>query len=47
MVELAKKQHAKALDILQSDRAMLDKLARTLYEKETITGKEFMAILNE
>ncbi len=46
VVELVKKQHAKALDILQNDRPMLDKLAKTLYEKETITGEEFMAILN-
>ncbi len=46
VVELVKKQHEKALDILRSDRDMLDKLAKVLYEKETITGEEFMAILN-
>ena len=33
-------------DIRQTNRAKLDELARFLYEKETITGDEFMAILN-
>ena len=36
----------KALDILQNDRAKLDELAKYLHEKETITGEEFMRILN-
>ena len=35
-----------ALDILQNDRAKLDELAKYLHEKETITGEEFMRILN-
>ena len=46
VVALVKRQHAKAADILQTNRAKLDELARFLYEKETITGDEFMAILN-
>ena len=46
VVALVKRQHAKAVDILQTNRAKLDELARFLYEKETITGDEFMAILN-
>ena len=41
-----KKQHEKALHILTENRAKLDELARHLYEKETITGEEFMSILN-
>ncbi len=47
VVELVKKQHEKAVNILTENRAKLDELARHLYEKETITGEEFMHILNE
>ena len=47
MVALVKRQHEKALGILRDNREKLDRLARFLYEKETITGEEFMAILNE
>ena len=47
VVELVKKQHEKALEILRANRDKLDELAQFLYEKETITGEEFMAILNE
>ena len=47
VVELVKAQHAKAVNILTENRAKLDELARHLYEKETITGEEFMHILNE
>ena len=46
VVELVKKQHEKATEILTENREKLDELARFLYEKETITGEEFMAILN-
>ena len=46
VVELVKKQHEKAVNILTENRAKLDELAQYLYEKETITGKEFMHILN-
>ena len=47
VVELVKKQHEKAVNILTENRAKLDELAQYLYEKETITGEEFMHILNE
>ena len=47
VVELVKAQHEKALKILTDNRAKLDELAKYLYEKETITGDEFMAILEE
>ena len=47
VVELIKKQHEKALEILRANRDKLDELAQFLYEKETITGEEFMAILNK
>ena len=47
VVELVKKQHEKALKILTDNRAKLDELAAFLYEKETITGEEFMGILNK
>ena len=47
VVELVKREHRKALDILQKDREKLDELAAYLYEKETITGEEFMEILNK
>ena len=46
MVELVKAQHAKAVQILTDNRAKLDELAQYLYQKETITGDEFMEILN-
>ena len=46
VVELVERQHQKALQILRDDRQKLDELARFLHEKETITGEEFMAILN-
>ncbi len=46
VVELVKKQHEKAVNILTENRAKLDELAQHLYEKETITGEEFMHILN-
>ena len=45
VVELVKKQHGKAIKILQDNRSKLDELAGFLYEKETITGDEFMDIL--
>ncbi len=47
VVELVKKQHQKAYDLLSENRAKLDELANYLYDKETITGDEFMAILKE
>ena len=47
VVDLVKKQHAKAVQILQENRPKLDELAKFLYEKETITGEEFMEILNQ
>ena len=46
VVELVKSQHEKALKILTDNRKKLDELAKHLYEKETITGEEFMSILN-
>ena len=46
VVELVKAQHEKALKILRENREKLDKLAKHLYEKETITGEEFMEILD-
>ena len=46
VVELVKKQHEKAGQILLENREKLDELATYLYEKETITGEEFMKILN-
>ena len=47
IVELVKAQHEKAVNILTENRAKLDELAQYLYEKETITGEEFMKIVNE
>ena len=47
VVELVKAQHEKARKILTDNRPKLDKLAQYLYEKETITGEEFMHILKE
>lgn len=46
VVELVKKQHEKATEILLNNRTKLDELSRYLYEKETITGEEFMKILS-
>lgn len=46
VVELVKRQHEKATQILIENRMKLDELAQYLYEKETITGEEFMKILN-
>ena len=46
VVALVKQQHEKALKILTDNRGKLDELAKHLYEKETITGEEFMHILN-
>ena len=46
VVELVKRQHEKATRILTENRKKLDELANFLYEKETITGEEFMKILN-
>lgn len=45
VVEIVKTQHEKALKILSENRAKLDELAKFLYERETITGEEFMKIL--
>ena len=47
VVELVKGQHEKASKILADNRGKLDELAKYLYEKETITGEEFMSILNK
>ena len=47
VVELVKRQHEKASRILSENREKLDELAQYLYEKETITGDEFMEILNK
>lgn len=47
VVELVKRLHEKAKTILSENREKLDELAQFLYEKETITGDEFMAILNQ
>lgn len=46
VISLIKRQHEKALKILQDNRSKLDELAKFLYEKETITGEEFMQILH-
>ncbi|WP_022756133.1 ATP-dependent zinc metalloprotease FtsH [Butyrivibrio fibrisolvens] len=46
VVELVKKQHEKAIKILKDNKPKLDEIAKYLYEKETITGEEFMNILN-
>lgn len=47
VVELVKAQHEKARKILSENRGKLDELAQFLYEKETITGEEFMSILKK
>ena len=46
VVEVVRSEHEKAAGILMENREKLDDLARYLYEKETITGEEFMNILN-
>ncbi len=46
VVELVKRQHEKAFNLLKDNKNKLDEIAKYLYEKETITGEEFMAILN-
>ena len=46
VVELVQTQHRKALQILADNRSKLDEIAQYLYEKETISGEEFMRILN-
>ena len=46
VVALVKRQQEKALQILHDNREKLDELANFLYEKETITGEQFMQILN-
>ena len=46
VIALVKKQHEKARSILSESRQKLDQLAQYLYEKESITGDEFMRILN-
>ena len=45
MVQIVREQHQKALTILRENRGKLDEIARYLYEKETISGEEFMRIL--
>ena len=47
VVELVKKQHEKARRLLMENREKLEELSKYLYEKETITGDEFMQILNQ
>ena len=47
VVDLVRRQHDKAAKILADDRKKLEELSRYLYEKETITGEEFMTILNQ
>lgn len=47
VVELVKKQHEKAFNLLKDNKKKLDEIAEYLYEKETITGEEFMKMLNE
>ncbi|MCI6674044.1 MAG: ATP-dependent zinc metalloprotease FtsH [Spirochaetaceae bacterium] len=46
VVALVKKQHEKAIALLKANRAKLDEIAQYLYQKETVTGDEFMDILN-
>ena len=47
VVELVRRQHQKAIKLLTEHRSDLDRIAKYLYEKETITGEEFMEILNQ
>lgn len=46
VVDLVKKQHQKAYALLSEHRQKLDEIAQYLYEKETITGEEFMELLH-
>ena len=46
VVELVKEAHQKALKLLAENKRKLDEIAQYLYEKETISGEEFMRILN-
>ena len=46
VIALVKKEHEKAIGIITENREKLDELAKFLYSKETITGEEFMSILN-
>ena len=46
VIEIVRTQHKKAFDLLKANEGKLDELARFLFEKETITGEEFMEILN-
>ena len=46
VVALVKRQHEKAISIIKENMAKLDELSQFLYERETITGEEFMRILN-
>lgn len=46
VVEVVRTQHEKAVSILNENRKKLDELAKFLYEKETITGEEFLEILH-
>jgi cell division protease FtsH len=46
VVELVRHQHEKAAEILMQNREKLDELSQYLYQRETITGEEFMTILN-
>ena len=47
VISIVKKQHEKATGILNEKREKLDELAKYLYEKETITGEEFMEVLKK
>ena len=47
VIELVKSQHEKAIEILTENRKKLDELAKFLYGRETITGEEFMEILDK
>ena len=47
VVELVRQQHEKAIKLLKDNRSKLDELAQYLYEKETITGEQFMEILHQ
>lgn len=47
VVALVRKQHEKAIELLKANRDKLDEIAKYLYEKETITGEEFMSILDK
>ena len=46
VIDIVRTQHKKAYDLLKANEAKLDELARYLFEKETITGTEFMEILD-